>query len=61
MEQIATEGIFAFFNIVLHRECPKKVPRRKNSNHFFIAIFQNGANSSYIYLLLNSIFYLNYI
>ena len=39
----------------------KKVPRRKNSADRFIAIFQNVAQNRYINILMNNIFYLNYI
>ena len=53
VEQIATEGIFAFLNLVLYREWPKKVARRKNSDDRFIAIFQNGAQNWSIYIFFN--------
>ena len=47
MEQIATEGILAFLNLVCIG--------RKNADDRFIAIFQNGAQSRYLYILMNNI------
>ena len=50
VEQNATEGIFAFLNLVLYGEWQKKIPRRKKSDDRFIVFFQNGAQSRYLYI-----------